>query len=167
MFFTILDLLKGVVRGLRSETRIRDHRPDLRVRPRTGTVKRHGTAQHWTMDPASASGSAFRTVWYAAPFKFFFGALVKKLLGGRTRVQYSDPDLPRLIRSHPGTAFSARAMPTMEGTVQEDDYLIKVRSIKSIKHKNVGLLRFTQNRDLHGWRIRDSDPDLNPDPGLN
>ncbi len=126
MFFTILDLLKGAERGLMSETRIRDHSPDLRVRPCTGTVKRRGTAQHWTTDPASASGSAFRTVRYAATFKFFFGALVKKLLGDRTRVQYSDPDLPRLIRSHPGTAFAGRAMPTMEGTVQEDDYQTKV-----------------------------------------
>jgi hypothetical protein len=79
------------------------------------------------MDPAFASGSAFRTVQYAATFKFFFGALVKNLLGGRIRVQYSDPDLPELIRSHPGTAFAGRAMPTMEGTIQEDDYQTKVR----------------------------------------
>jgi hypothetical protein len=36
-----------------------------------------------------------------------------------------DPDLPGLIRSHPGIAFAGRAMPTMKGTVQEDDYQTK------------------------------------------
>jgi hypothetical protein len=66
MFFTILD----AVRSLRSETRIRDHGPDPRVRPRTGIVIRRGTAQQRTTDPASASGSAFRTVRYAAAFEF-------------------------------------------------------------------------------------------------
>jgi hypothetical protein len=57
---------------------------------------------------ASASGSAFRTVQYTAAFEFFFGALVKKLLGGQIRVQYSNPDLPGLIHSHPGIAFAGR-----------------------------------------------------------
>jgi hypothetical protein len=127
MFFTILDSLKDAVRGLRSETRIPDRSPDPRVRPCTGTVERRGTAQQRTTDPASASGSAFRTVRYAAAFEFFFGALVKKPLGGRIRVQYSDPDLPGLIRIHPDIAFAGRAMPTMKGTVQEDHYRTKVR----------------------------------------
>jgi hypothetical protein len=67
----------------------------------------------------------YRTVH--AAFEFFFGTLVKKLLGGRIRVQYSDPDLPGLIRSHPGIAFAGRAMPAMKGIVQEDDYRTKVR----------------------------------------
>jgi hypothetical protein len=58
VFFTILDLLKDAVRGLKSETRIRDRGPDPRVRPRAGTVKRRGTAQQRTTDPESASGSA-------------------------------------------------------------------------------------------------------------
>ncbi len=31
--------------------------------------------------------------------------LIDAVLGGRIRVQYSDPDLPGLIRSHPGIAF--------------------------------------------------------------
>ncbi len=115
MFFTILDLLKGAVHGLRSETRIRDHSPDPRVRPSTGTIKRRSTAQHWTMDLAFASGFAFRTVRYAATFKFFFGTLVKNLLGGRIRVQYSDPDLPGLIRSHPGTALLDARCPRWRG----------------------------------------------------
>jgi hypothetical protein len=53
--------------------------------------------------------------------------LVKKLLDGRIRVQCSDLDLPGLIRSHPGTAFAERTLPTMGVTVQEDDYRIKVR----------------------------------------
>jgi hypothetical protein len=39
-----------------------------RVRPRTCTVVRCGTAQQRTTDPASASGSAFRTVRYASAF---------------------------------------------------------------------------------------------------
>jgi hypothetical protein len=68
MFFTILDLLKDAVHGLRSETLIRDRGPDLPIRPCTGTVKNHGTAQQRTTDPASASGSAFRTTRYAAAF---------------------------------------------------------------------------------------------------
>jgi hypothetical protein len=59
---------KNAVHGLRIETRIRDRSPDPRVRPRTGTVKRRGTAQQRTTDPASASGSSFRTVRYAAAF---------------------------------------------------------------------------------------------------
>jgi hypothetical protein len=41
IFFTILD----AVRGLRSETRIRDRGPDPRVRPRTGIVIRCGTGR--------------------------------------------------------------------------------------------------------------------------
>jgi hypothetical protein len=59
---------KDAARGLRIETRIRDRSPDPRVRPRTGTVVRRGTAQQRTTDRASASGSAFRTVRYAAAF---------------------------------------------------------------------------------------------------
>jgi hypothetical protein len=50
--------------------RIRDRSPDPRVHPRTGTVERRSTAPNWTTDPASASGSAFRTVGYAAAFSF-------------------------------------------------------------------------------------------------
>ncbi len=63
--------MKNAVRGLRIETRIRDRGPDPRVRPRTGTVERRDTAQQRTTDLASASGSAFRTVRYAAAFSFF------------------------------------------------------------------------------------------------
>jgi hypothetical protein len=70
MFFTFLELLKGALRGLRSETRIRDRSPDPRVRPCTGTVKRPGTTQQRTTDPASTSGSAFPTVRYPAAFEF-------------------------------------------------------------------------------------------------
>jgi hypothetical protein len=70
MFLHFLELLKGAVRGLRNEMQIRDRSPDLRARPRTGTVKKRGTAQQKTTDPASTSGSAFRTVRYAAAFEF-------------------------------------------------------------------------------------------------
>ncbi len=68
--FYNLALIKNAIRGLRIETRIRDRSPDPRVRPRTGTVERRGTAQQRTTDPASASGSAFRTIRYAATFGF-------------------------------------------------------------------------------------------------
>ncbi len=61
---------KNAVHGLRIETRIRDRSLDPRVRPCTGTVERRGTAQQRTTDPASASGSAFRTARYAAAFSF-------------------------------------------------------------------------------------------------
>ncbi len=66
--FYNLAFKKDAVPGLRIETRIRDRSPDPRVRPCTGTVLRCGTAQQRTMDPASASGSAFRTVRYASAF---------------------------------------------------------------------------------------------------
>ncbi len=59
---------KDAVSSLRIETRIQDQSPDPRVRPRTGTVVRCGTAQQRTTDPAFASGSAFRTVRYASAF---------------------------------------------------------------------------------------------------
>ncbi len=59
--FYIFSFKKDAVPGLRIETRIR-------VRPRTGTVVRCGTAQQRTTDPASASGSAFRTVRYHPHF---------------------------------------------------------------------------------------------------
>ncbi len=68
MFLQFSFFKKDAVRGLRIETRIRDRSPDLRVRPRTGTVVRRGTAQQWTTDLASASRSAFCTVRYAAAF---------------------------------------------------------------------------------------------------
>ncbi len=45
-----------------------DRGPDPRVRPGAGPVVRCGTAQQRTTDPASASGSAFRTVRYASAF---------------------------------------------------------------------------------------------------
>ncbi len=49
-----------------------------------------------------------------------------KLLGGRIRpVLGSGPSRTGL--SHLGIAFEGRAMPTMEGTVQEDDYWTEVR----------------------------------------
>ena len=118
---------------MRIETRIRDRSPDPRIRPRTGTVERRGTAQQPTTDPASASGSAFRTVRYGAAFSFALAYQKIKLLGDRIRVQYSDPDLPGLIPSHPGIAFARHARPTMKGTVQEDDYRTEVR----FKDKNL------------------------------
>ena len=57
-------------------------------------------------------------------------------------------------------------MPTMEGTVQEDDYQTEVR----FKDKNLLKIKvFTSSGSHRVWigasRIRDSDPDLNPDPG--
>ncbi len=60
--------------------------------------------------------------------------------------------------SHPGIAFAGRAMPTMKGTVQEDDYRTEVRFKNTSKKKNVSLLRFMQNPDPQycgsGTRIR-------------
>ncbi len=61
------------------------------------------------------------------------------MLNDRIRVQYMDPDLPGLVRSHPGIAFAKRAMPTMKGTVQETTTGPKsgLKDVKSaeIKHK--------------------------------
>ncbi len=57
-------------------------------------------------------------------------------------------------------------MPTMEGTVQEDDYQTEVRFKDKNLLKNQGfcLLRFTESPDPQ-FADPDSDPDLNPDPG--
>jgi hypothetical protein len=54
------------------------------------------------------------------------------LPGDRIRVQYSDPDLPGLVRVI-RASFARRAMPTMKGAVQEDDYRTEVR----FKDKNL------------------------------
>jgi hypothetical protein len=117
---------KDAVRGLRIETRIRDQSPDPRVRPCTGTVKRRGTAQQRTTDPASASGSAFRTVQYAAAFSFAL-AHQNKAAGWPDPSPILGSGPSRTDPSHPGIAFARRAMPTMKGAVQEDDYRTEVR----------------------------------------
>jgi hypothetical protein len=54
----------------------------------------------------------------------------------------------------------------MEGTVQEDDYRTEVR----FKDKNLLKIKVFASSGSHRvrireLRIRDSDPDLNPDPG--
>jgi hypothetical protein len=54
----------------------------------------------------------------------------------------------------------------MEGTVQEDDYRTEVR----FKDKNLLKIKVFASSGSHrvrirASRIRDSDPDLNPDPG--
>ncbi len=72
--FAFLEFLNGALGGLKDERWIRDRSPDPRIRPRTDTVKRRGTAQHRTMDLASTSGSAFRTVRHVSAFDIFFGA---------------------------------------------------------------------------------------------
>jgi hypothetical protein len=59
-------------------------------------------------------------------------------------------------------------MPTMKGTVQEDDCRTEVR----FKDKNLLKIKILASSGSHSTRIcklrsRDSDPDLNPDPGLN
>jgi hypothetical protein len=59
---------KDAVPGLRIWDADLDRGPDPRVRPRTGTIVRCGTAQQRTTDLASASGSAFCNVRYASTF---------------------------------------------------------------------------------------------------
>jgi hypothetical protein len=51
-----------------------------------------------------------------------FLAHKNKLPNDRIRIQYSDLDLPGLIRSHPAIALVIGVMVTMKRTVQEDDY---------------------------------------------
>jgi hypothetical protein len=67
--FAFLEFLNSALRGLKDETRIWDQSPDPRIHPRT--VQRPGTAQHHTIDPASTSGSAFRTVQHMSAFNIF------------------------------------------------------------------------------------------------
>jgi hypothetical protein len=81
-----------------------------------------------------------------------------KLLGGRIRVQTGP--------NHPGIAFEWHAMPTMEGTVQEDDYRTKVRFKDKNLLKNQSFASSgSQRARIRGLRIQDSDLNLNPDPG--
>jgi hypothetical protein len=59
-------------------------------------------------------------------------------------------------------------MPTMKGTVQEDNCRTEVR----LKDKNLLKIKILASSGSHSTqicklRIWDSDPDLNPDPGLN
>ncbi len=119
---------------------------DPGFRPRTGTVERRGTAQQRTTDPVSESLSPFRTLRYAAAFSFFFGASVKKLLGDRIRVQYSDPDLPELIRVF-------RASHSQHATT---GIKLRLKDKNLSKNENISLLRFTQHPDLQycGSRTR-------------
>ncbi len=57
-------------------------------------------------------------------------------------------------------------MPTMEGTVQEDDYLTDVRFEDKTLFKNQSFASSGSQRvRIRGLRILDSDLDLNPDPG--
>jgi hypothetical protein len=57
-------------------------------------------------------------------------------------------------------------MPTMEGTVQEDDYQTEVRFKDKIYLKiKVFASSGSQRIRIRGLWIRDSDPDLNPDLG--
>ncbi len=59
-------------------------------------------------------------------------------------------------------------MPTMEGTVQEGDYRTEVRFKDKNLFKNQSFASSgSQRTRICKLRIRDSDPDLNPDPGLN
>jgi hypothetical protein len=68
-----------------------------------------------------------------------------KLLGVRIRVQYSDPDLPGLVRiiraSHPNDL----RFPRWRGQSQEDDYWTEVRfkDKNLLKDQSFCLLRFT------------------------
>jgi hypothetical protein len=57
-------------------------------------------------------------------------------------------------------------MPTMEGTVQEDDYRTEVQFKDKNLLKNQSFASSGSQRvRIRGLRIRDLDPDLNPDPG--
>ncbi len=56
----------------------------------------------------------------------------------------------------------------MEGTVQEDDYRTEVWfEDKNLLKIKVFASSGSQRTQICKLQIRDSDPDLNPDPGLN
>jgi hypothetical protein len=83
---------------------------------------------------------------------------IKKLLNDRIRVQYSDPDLPGLIRIHPAITFAVCSMATMKGTVQEDDYRTEVRVLsieifEKFQHKMVASSG-SPSRICCNWRIQ-------------
>jgi hypothetical protein len=57
-------------------------------------------------------------------------------------------------------------MPTMEGTVQEDGYRTEVRfKDKNLLKNQTFASSGSQRARIRRLGIRDSDPDLNPDPG--
>jgi hypothetical protein len=76
--------------------------------------------------------SAFRTVRYVAAFSFAL-AHQNKAAGWPDPSPVLGSGPSRTGTSHPGIAFARRAMPTMKGSVQEDDYRTEVR----LKDKNL------------------------------
>jgi hypothetical protein len=89
-----------------------------------------------------------------------------KLLGVRIRVQYSDPDLPGLVQiiraSHPNDVRAHDGGDSPRKTT--------IGPKSGFKDKNLLKIKFFASSGSHrvqirATQIRDSDPDLNPDPG--
>jgi hypothetical protein len=121
---------KDGVPSLRIETQIRDQSPDPRIHPRTGTVVRCGTTQQWTRH------------LHPGPRSLPYGThLHLNLALAHQNKAVRRPDPSPVLGSgpsqtgpnHPGITFKWRAMPTMEGTVQEDNYRTEVQ----FKDKNL------------------------------
>ncbi len=89
-----------------------------------------------------------------------------KLLSGRIRVQYSDPDRPGLVRIIRASHSNDVRCPRWRGqsgkttTGPKSGLLTKI-CLKIKVFSSSG----SQRVRIRGLRIRDSDPDLNPDPG--
>jgi hypothetical protein len=89
-----------------------------------------------------------------------------KLLSARIRVQYSDPDLPGLIRliraSHSNDVGCPRWRGQSRKTTTGPKSGLKIKNCLKIK---VFASSGSHRVRIRASRIRDSDPDLNPDPG--
>ncbi len=89
-----------------------------------------------------------------------------KLLSGRIRVQYSDPDLPGLVRiirtSHSNDVRCPRWRGQSRKTTTGPKSSLKIKICLKIK---VFASSGSHRVRIREFRIRDSDPDLNPDPG--
>ncbi len=160
-------------------------------------LKRCGTwFEDWDADPGPKSGSARPpSHWYRSKVRYrtatdygpgicirvripyltvrgriliLLWRIEIKLLGDQIRVQYSDPDLPGLVRviraSHLQDARCPRWRGQSRKTTTGPKSGLKIKIYLKIKV-------FASSGSQRTWicklRIWDLDPDLNPDPGLN
>ncbi len=141
--------------------------PDPHVRLRPGTVRicESGTASNYGSGIKNWVSISYRT---GTRPNFVFWC-IKKLLNDRIWVQYSDLDLPVLIRVHQIIALLPRMTKMMTRNSPEDDYRyqspVKVlKSFEKFKHKMFA------SSGSHSGSVADDgstdlDPDLSLDPG--
>ncbi len=114
-------------------------------------------------------------IWVRIPYRTVHGHILIllwrikiKLLGDRIRVQYSDPDLPGLVRVIRASHSNHVRCKRWRGQSRKTTTGPKVRFKDKNPFKNYSFASSgSQRTRICKLRIRDSDPDLNLDPGLN